>query len=123
MINYDEIARDLYALGSWTIVAILIAALAFLRNTSLIIEVFIALAIGFILTALFNADERIVRMIIVLSAVALLTGTLRGTIITLIIGITALFMISRYLDRTDVARSALIGVLVQGLALITVSLF
>ena len=121
MINYEEVARDLYALGSWTVVGILIATLAYLRNTGLIIEVIVALGIAFIVNALFNADERIVRLIIVLTAVGLLAGTMRGWIIVAIIGLAALTMSARYLDRNDVARSSLIGALVQGLALFVVS--
>jgi hypothetical protein len=121
MINYEEVARDLYALGSWPIVGILIATLAFLRNTSLIIEVIIALGIAFIITTLLNPDERIVRMIIVLTTVGLLAGTVRGWIITAIIAAAALTLSARYLNRYDVTRSALIGVLVQGLAFFVVS--
>ena len=121
MINYEEVARDLYALGSWTIVGILITTLAFLRNTSLIIEVLIALGIAFIITALLNPDERIVRMIIVLTATGLLAGTMRGWIIIAIIGLAALTMSARSLKRENVWRSALIGVLVQGLAFFVVS--
>jgi hypothetical protein len=121
MINYDEVARDLYALGSWTIVAILIAALAYLRNTTLILEVIIALGFALILTGLFNADERIVRLVIVLTTMGLLAGTTRVWIITAIVGAAALVMAYRYLDRHDVTRSTLIGVLVQGLALFAAS--
>jgi hypothetical protein len=121
MLNYEEVARDLYALGSWTIVAILIAALALLRNTNLLIEVIIALGFAFILNGLFNADERIVRLIIVLTAVGLLAGTVRGWIITAIVGLAALVMAYRYLDRRDVSRSTLVGILVQGLALFAAS--
>ena len=123
MINYEEVARDLYALGSWTVVGILIAVLAYLRNTSLIIEVIIALGIAFVATVLFNPDERIVRMIIILTTVGLLAGTTRGWIIVVIIGTAALTMSARSLKRRDVWRSALVGVLVQGLALLAVSLF
>lgn len=116
-VNYDEIARDLYALGSWTMMGLLIAVLAILRNTSLILEVIIALGIGFIISSMFNPDDRIVRLIIGLTAVALLGGTLRWMIIAAIIGIAAVTMSKRYLETKDVWRSAIVGVLVQGLAL------
>lgn len=116
-LNYDEIARDLYALGSWAIMMILLVILSLLRNSTLIVEVLIALALAFILSGLFNPDDRIVRLVIFLTSVALLGNTARWIIAALSIGVLALVMTERYLDKPDVWRSAFIGVLVQGLAL------
>lgn len=121
MINYEEIARDLYALGSYAMLAILVALLAIMRDTTLIIEVIIAIAIAFVLGALFHPDERIVRLIVFLTTLALLGGTIKAYVIAVIVGVAALVMAGRYLERPDVLRSALIGGLVQALALILVS--
>lgn len=122
MINYEEIARDLYALGSYAMLVLLIGLLIVMRDSTLIIEVVIAVALAFVIGALFHPDERIVRLVIWLTALALLGGTIKAYVIAALVGTAALVMTARYLERPDVWRSALIGGLVQALALLLVTI-